>query len=108
MLLSDFSVTAIPAGVTGSRCGFDLHFPNDRDAGLLRVCSLASRLSSLEKCVFKSFAHLNRVVCLFIVELEEIFFGICQKQAPYQIYDLQIFPPILGVVIFTFLMDGVL
>lgn len=35
---------------------------------------LAVHVSSLEKCLFRSFAHLfNWVICLFVVELEEFF-----------------------------------
>ena len=55
--------------------------------------SLAIHISSLEKCLFKSFVHFwVRFCCCSVLEVPYIMILF-----PYQIYDLQIFPPILWV-----------
>ena len=41
------------------------------DVEHLFICLLAIYVSSLEKCLFKSFAHFYLGCCLFIVKLEE-------------------------------------
>lgn len=38
-------------------CDFNLHFPNDQYAEHLFICLLAMCISSLEKYMFKTFAH---------------------------------------------------
>ena len=40
-----------------SYCGFDLYFPDISDVEHLFIYLLAICISSLQKCVFKSFAH---------------------------------------------------
>ena len=82
------------------------------------MCLLAIYIFSLEKCLLRSFAKnkkdplpifkkhfasFNWVICLFIIELQKDFIY-SRYKFPYQIYDLQIFYPILGGYLFTFLM----
>ena len=38
-------------------CGFDLYFLDDGDTEHFFMCLLAMWISSLEKCIFMSFAH---------------------------------------------------
>ena len=66
--------------------------------GLLVIC-----IFSLEKCLFKTFAHLkNWVIYLFIIELYKLFTYL--ELNPYQVYDLQIFSPIQ----WAFILDNIL
>ena len=64
-----------------SHCGFNLHLM-DRDAGHLFICLWALCMSSLEKCLFKSFAHFliglfvflewSHVSSLYILEIRPL------------------------------------
>ena len=45
-----------------SHCGFDLHFPTEH----LFICLLVIYVSSLEKRLFKSFAHVL-IVCVLLL-----------------------------------------
>lgn len=90
-----------PYGCEILSCGFDLHFPRTYDVEPLFMCLLATRVS-LEKCQFKSIAHcfLLLLLCFFSF----FFFCYCHVSGvlyifwvlvPFQIYGLQIFPPVL-------------
>ena len=53
-----------------SHCGFDLHFPNHVHIEHCFMCLLAICISSLEKCLFKSFTYFfYNQVSYFVIAL---------------------------------------
>ena len=55
------------------RCIFDLHFSIISDVERLFIGLLAVHVSTLERCLLRSFAHFLKLDCLFDVELYEMF-----------------------------------
>ena len=92
MLSVDFLMRAILTGVMWSHCNFDLHFSNnERCRASFHV--LAICVSSLEKCLFRSFPH-------FLTGLFVFLSLSCMgwKLILCQLFHLLLFSPILWVV----------
>jgi len=78
-----------------SHCGFTYISLMSNDVEVLFMCLLGMWIYSLEKHLFKSFAHflISWIVFLFLLSCES-FYILCIL-IPYQICDSQIFSPIL-------------
>ena len=77
-----------------SHCGFDLYFSNNERCWALFVCLLAICMSSLEKCLFRSFPHFS--LCFSALRCMSYLYIL--KTNPLSVVSLQLFSPILRVV----------
>ena len=71
-----------------------MYFPNDYEVGDLFVCSLVIRMSSLEKCLLKLFAHLKIGLVVLLLSCRSSSYML-DINLLSDIYVLQIVSPIL-------------
>ena len=65
------------------------------NAEYIFICLLVICVSSLDKCLLKSFSHF--LIGLFVSTIDAVVLYTFQILTPYPVYDMQIFSPILQV-----------